>query len=67
MFLYFIYSICEGNAMPVTGLGGPSGCATSRLPQFVDSRLRDGAEVSLTRRSAGRPLLTRKIPGTHFC
>jgi hypothetical protein len=36
--------------IPVTGLGGPQGCQTSRLPHFPDNRLTVGAEVvSLTR------------------
>jgi hypothetical protein len=35
-----------------------------RLPLFVDSRLTDGGEVSLTRRP---PFTPRNIPGTHFC
>jgi hypothetical protein len=37
--------------VPVTGRGGLKGCETSRLQQFLDSRLSDGGEVvSLTRR-----------------
>jgi hypothetical protein len=37
---------------------------TSRLPHFLDSRLRDGGEVvSLMRRP---PFTPNKIPGTHF-
>jgi hypothetical protein len=36
-------------AIPVTGLGGPYGCETSRLPHFLDNQLSDGGEVvSLT-------------------
>jgi hypothetical protein len=31
--------------MPVTGLGGPYVCETSRLPHFLDNRLIDGGEV----------------------
>jgi hypothetical protein len=31
--------------MPVPGRGGPQGCETSRLPQFLDNRLTDGGEV----------------------
>jgi hypothetical protein len=27
------------------GLGGPSGCDTSMLPQYLDNRLTDGGEV----------------------
>jgi hypothetical protein len=43
----------KGNAIPVTGLGGPWGCEMSRLPHFLDSRVTDGIEiVSLTRRPA---------------
>jgi hypothetical protein len=49
--------IKKGKASPVTGLGGPLGCETSRLPHFLDSRLTDGGEVvSFKRRPAGRPL-----------
>jgi hypothetical protein len=51
--------------VPVTGSGGPQGCERSRVPYFLDNRLRDGGEVvSLTRRPS---FTTRKIPGTHFC
>jgi hypothetical protein len=40
-------------AIPVTGCGDPYGCETSRLPHFLDSRLKDGVDVvSLTRRQA---------------
>jgi hypothetical protein len=39
----------KGKAIPVTDRGGLQGCETSRLPQFLDSRLTDGGEiVSLT-------------------
>jgi hypothetical protein len=54
----------EGKAIPVTGFGGPEVCETSRLPHFLDNRLRDDGEVSLTRR---QPFTPRKIPGTDFC
>jgi hypothetical protein len=52
-------------SIKVTGRGSPKGSETSRLPHFLDNRLKDGDEiVNLTR----RPLFTlRKIPGTHFC
>jgi hypothetical protein len=41
-----------GKAIPVTGRGGPQDCDTSRLPHFLDNRLKDGGEVvSLTLRS----------------
>jgi hypothetical protein len=54
----------KGNAIRVTGRGGPQGCETSRFPHFLDSRLTDGGEVvSLTYR---QPFTSRKIPGTHF-
>jgi hypothetical protein len=40
----------ESRAIPVTGRGGPYGYETSRLPHFLDNRLRDGGEVvSITR------------------
>jgi hypothetical protein len=55
----------KGQAIPVTGCGGPQGCETSRLPHFLDCRLTDGGEVfSLTCRLLFTP---RKITGTHFC
>jgi hypothetical protein len=54
----------KGKPIPVACRWGPWGCETSRFPYFLDNRLTDGSEVSLTR----RPLFTRrKIPGTHFC
>jgi hypothetical protein len=37
------------DAIPVTGRGCLLGYETSRIPHFLDSRLRDGGEVSLTR------------------
>jgi hypothetical protein len=53
----------KGKAIPVTGHEGPQACETSRLPYFLDNRLRDGGEVVSPTR---RPLFTpRKIPGTH--
>jgi hypothetical protein len=52
----------EGKAIPVTGLGCPQGCETSRLPHFLDNRLTDGGEVvSLKHRP---PFTPRKVPGT---
>jgi hypothetical protein len=55
----------KDKAIPVIGREGSYGCETSRLPHFLDNRLRDGGEVvSLTRQS---PLNPREIPGTHFC
>jgi hypothetical protein len=45
-------SMVRGKAIPVTGRGDPCGCETSRLPHFLDNRLTDGGEVSLTRRPA---------------
>jgi hypothetical protein len=45
----------KGKAILVTGRGGPQGFETSRIPRFLDSRLKDdGEDVSLTR----RPLFT---------
>jgi hypothetical protein len=35
----------KGNAIPVTGRGGPYGCETSRLPHFQNNRLTDGGEL----------------------
>jgi hypothetical protein len=41
----------KGEAIPVTGRGGPQGCETSRPPYFLDNRLTDGGKVaSPTRR-----------------
>jgi hypothetical protein len=57
-------NVIKGEAIPVTDRGGPQGCETSRLPHFLDNRLTDDGEVSLTRRPHFTP---RKIPGTHFC
>jgi hypothetical protein len=55
----------KSKTIPVTGLGDPLVCETSRLPHFLDNRLTDGGEVvSLTRRP---PFILRKIPGTQFC
>jgi hypothetical protein len=54
----------ESKAIPAIGRGGPQGCETSSLPNFLDNRLTDGGEiVSLTRRS---PFTPRKVCGTHF-
>jgi hypothetical protein len=52
----------KGKVLPVTGRGGPWGCKTSRLPRFVDSRLTDGARLSVLR--AGRALPQRKCHST---
>jgi hypothetical protein len=50
-------NICahKGQAVPVTGRGGPQGCETSRPPHFLDNRLTDGGEASLTRRPSFTP------------
>jgi hypothetical protein len=54
-----------GKAIPVTGRGGPQGCDTSRLPNFLENQLKNGGEVvSLMHRP---PFIPRKIAGTHFC
>jgi hypothetical protein len=46
------------NSVLGTGHVGPQSCETSRLPHFVDIRLRLGGEImSLTR----RPLLSQEI------
>jgi hypothetical protein len=43
----------KGKATPVTGRGGLQGCASSRLPHFLDNQLTDGGElVSLKQRQA---------------
>jgi hypothetical protein len=49
-------AVQKGKALPVTGRGG-YGCATLRLPHFLQNRLTDGDEVvSLTRRPLFTPL-----------
>jgi hypothetical protein len=54
----------KSEVLPVTDLGGPFGCETSRLPHFLDNRLRDGSEdISLTCRP---PFIHRKIPDIHL-
>jgi hypothetical protein len=40
----------------IIGLGSPKGCKTLRLPHFIDNRLSDGGEVSLTRRPPFAPI-----------
>jgi hypothetical protein len=42
----------KSKSIPVTDRGGPQGCETSRLPHFLDNRLTDGGDVSLTCRPA---------------
>jgi hypothetical protein len=37
--------IKKGKAILVTGLRGPEGCETSRLPHFLDNRLTDGGKI----------------------
>jgi hypothetical protein len=55
----------KSKAIAVTGRGGPYGCETSRLPQYLENRLTDSGEVVIiTRRPSFNP---RKIPDTHFC
>jgi hypothetical protein len=60
--------VCEigkGKAIHVTGRGGPQGCETSRLPDFLYNRFTDGGEVVKPYTLAA--LYPRKIPGTDFC
>jgi hypothetical protein len=46
----------KGKAIPVPGHGGPWGCETLRVPQYLDNRLTDGGQVvSLTRRPPFTP------------
>jgi hypothetical protein len=47
-----------GEAISVTGRGGPQGCETSRLSQL---------EVRSALRVGRRPFAPRNIPGTHVC
>jgi hypothetical protein len=43
-------------AIPVPGHGGPQGCETLRVPQYLDNRLTGGGKVvSLTRRPSFTP------------
>jgi hypothetical protein len=59
-YLYLI----NKEAVPVASRGSPLGFETSRLPHFLDNRLKDGDEVvSVTRPSI---FTSRKIPATHF-
>jgi hypothetical protein len=45
--------VLKGKAVPVTGLGGPYGCETSRLPHFLTI----GSEIAVrSALCAGRPL-----------
>jgi hypothetical protein len=45
-----------GKAIPVPGHGGPWGCETLRVPQYLDIRLTDGGRVvSLRRRPPFTP------------
>jgi hypothetical protein len=43
--LYYNGSTIKVVAMPLTCIGGPLGCETSRLPHFLDSQLTDSGEV----------------------
>lgn len=53
---------CE--AVPLRGRGDPVGCATSRLPYFLQNRLTyGGGIINLTRRQL---FTLKKIPGVHF-
>jgi hypothetical protein len=45
----------KSKVIPATGCGGTSDCETSRLPHFLDNRLTDGGDVSLTRRPSYTP------------
>jgi hypothetical protein len=45
----------KGKDNPVTVRGGPQGCETSRFPHFLDDRLADGDEVTLTSRPPFTP------------
>jgi hypothetical protein len=56
----YVLQMWKGEAIPVTGLGGPGGYETLRLPHFLDNRLTDGGKVvSLTH----RPPFTPPPPG----
>jgi hypothetical protein len=54
----------KGKVILVTGHGGPLGCATSRLPHFLDSRLTDGGEIVILMVRA--PFTPQEDSGTHF-
>jgi hypothetical protein len=57
----------KGKAISVTGRGGPWRCETLRLPHYLDSRLTDGGEVTLTCRwlpsAPGRFLVLISVRG----
>jgi hypothetical protein len=55
----------KSTAIPLTGRRAPEGYETSRFAYFLDNRLIDGIEVSLTHRPPA--LLPRTILGFHFC
>jgi hypothetical protein len=57
-FLEFLF---RQRIIPVTGSGGTYGCEALRLPNFLDSRLRDGGEVVSLKRRLG-PLYSEKDP-----
>jgi hypothetical protein len=38
-------NLVTGEAIPVTGRGGP-GCETSRVPHFLENRLKDGGKFA---------------------
>jgi hypothetical protein len=62
--LFYILYKGKGKATPVTGRESPEDCETSRLPHFLDNRLKDAREVvSLACR---RSLTPRKIPGRYL-
>jgi hypothetical protein len=59
-----LYDIRKGKAIPVTGLGGPRACETSRLPHFLDNPLADGREFA--RLKSRLPFTHKQIPATDF-
>jgi hypothetical protein len=56
----------KGKEIPVTGREDPWGCETSNLPHFLYT-FGSQTAVSLSALRVGRPLTSRKLPGTHFC
>jgi hypothetical protein len=45
-FLYFsLFNSVKGKVIPVPGRGGPYGCETLRVPQYLDNRITDGSKV----------------------
>jgi hypothetical protein len=55
----------EAEAVPLQAWTGPEGCRRLRLPEFMDSRNKKVARLSVLR--TGRLYPPGNIAGTHFC